>query len=308
MTATMDADYSEIIMAASGISKMVNIVASSPERKNIRLVVKKIRKDDLDCLWWIIEGLKSYGIDSPKVMIYCKTFKMVGWLLEKVLMKLGDSAYVSNDRSKGLIIGVYHAKTSDRKKKQVLTSLKNDTNIRLVIATSCLGCGVDVKNVQYVVHYGPCFDLADYVQQMGRAGRNTQNLSHAILYWYPSSIRHVSKKLATFLNNSESNCLRVSLYSHFNDSKDEITPTKPGHMCCSFCNTNCSCSGGKCLVKFPFEQYDCDDDICADEDDKNDLFRNVTADDIDLVKLKLSEYQDVATSMTHPKCNRQWDN
>ena len=80
---------------------------------------------------------------------------------------------------------MYHAQTVAKNKENVLNSLTtNNGCIRLFIATSSLGCGINASDVMFVVHYGPSFGLADYCQQIGRAGRNTHQLCHAILYVY----------------------------------------------------------------------------------------------------------------------------
>ena len=73
------------------------------------------------------------------------------------------------------------------KKNQILSSLSGGSNIRVVLATSALGCGVDMKNVHFVIHFGPAYDTVDFCQQIGRAGRENTNYSmcHSILYVFP---------------------------------------------------------------------------------------------------------------------------
>ena len=75
--------------------------------------------------------------------------------------------------------------THFKNKDAVLASLQNlDSKMGLVIATSLLGCGVNVVGIKYVIHFGPSYDVVDYVQQIGRAGRDTHEQCHAIFYTF----------------------------------------------------------------------------------------------------------------------------
>jgi ATP-dependent DNA helicase RecQ len=63
---------------------------------------------------------------------------------------------------------MYHAKTPERIKKQVLSDTVVDRNLCIVIATSALGMGINIPNIQRVIHYGAPQDLESYVQAVGR--------------------------------------------------------------------------------------------------------------------------------------------
>lgn len=45
-------------------------------------------------------------------------------------------------------------------------------SIRIMVATSAFGCGIDVKCVRGVFHYGLAWGMLEYAQETGRAGRD----------------------------------------------------------------------------------------------------------------------------------------
>ena len=88
--------------------------------------------------------LERAGVDCPKVLIFCRTQLLAGWLFEKILIRLKSLN----------MIGMYHGNTLDDKKQIILESLKtNDKEKRLVVCTSALGCGVDCTDIKFVLHF-----------------------------------------------------------------------------------------------------------------------------------------------------------
>ena len=54
--------------------------------------------------------------------------------------------------------------------------------IDVIAATSALGMGIDKDNVRYVIHYHLSNDLANYLQEIGRAGRDGEQSAAILLY------------------------------------------------------------------------------------------------------------------------------
>ena len=74
-----------------------------------------------------------------------------------------------------------------------------------------------------IVYYlGPSYGLVDYGQQIGRAGRGTDMLSHAILYNFNKGNSNISKSMKNYLYLQLKKCLCVLLYSQFNDSTEQL--------------------------------------------------------------------------------------
>lgn len=59
-------------------------------------------------------------------------------------------------------------------------------------------------------------------------------------------------ELKEVLAAGKTTCFRKSLYSHF---EAEPSAVEPGHLCCTYCHTVCSCSSGTCAEPTPdYEQ------------------------------------------------------
>lgn len=75
---------------------------------------------------------------------------------------------------------MYHSKTPDPVKETIKLEMNNPNGkLRILIATSAAGMGVNFSNLNQVINYGPPKDMDSFVQQIGGAGRDTQ-----WLYWY----------------------------------------------------------------------------------------------------------------------------
>ena len=138
-----------------------------------------------DSLGWLIKKAVEEGKDLPKTFIYCKTIGLVAQVYNALVYGLGRTVFVENTEShaKEKLVGVYHRKTLDKNKEKVLKSLlSTDGSTRIVVATTSLGMGVNVKDVNYVIHFGPPKEIEDYIQAIGRAGRDGSK-SYAILLY-----------------------------------------------------------------------------------------------------------------------------
>ncbi len=52
-----------------------------------------------------------------------------------------------------------------------------------MVCTNAFGLGVDIPNIRLVIHHSPLIGLDDYVQEIGRAGRDGKK-SWAVLLWH----------------------------------------------------------------------------------------------------------------------------
>ena len=81
---------------------------------------------------------------------------------------------------RNLVCSVYHADFSKEKRKAIYREWKKGT-IRVLIATSALGLGIDYGQVRFVFHQGQSRSLMDFSQESGRAGRDGKE-AHSVIF------------------------------------------------------------------------------------------------------------------------------
>lgn len=217
-------------------------ISVSPDRPNIFYEVKRriSLESDLD---HVLCSLRSNGVNAPRVLIYCQSLSMCSDLFAHFNFELGEdsfyppgSAHVSEHR----LYGMYHSGTTQHNKDVVLKSLLQPNGIvRVVFATVALGMGVNLQDVDTIIHYGAPRSLEDYFQESGRGGRSGSDAVSTI-YWIPRDCR--VKKSPTSLHDHEAIavrkyvqnttiCRRKWLLDHF-----DVRMDKGFERCCDVCS------------------------------------------------------------------------
>lgn len=103
-----------------------------------------------------------------KVIVYSNTIERVESLCAHL-------------RKKGFAADYYHGKCED--KPQRLRRFR-EGKTRIMVATNAFGLGVNIPDIRLVIHHAPLIGLDDYLQEVGRAGRDGEK-SKALLLWHP---------------------------------------------------------------------------------------------------------------------------
>lgn len=115
--------------------------------------------------------------------------------------------------------------------------------LRLIICTIAFGMGINIPDIEVVVHWGACDSMMDYWQEVGRAGRDGR-ASKAMYYVTPRSILQTSdtmKELCKALDQSNITCFRDAILKNFTG----YSPA-PVRSVCTLKYIECDCLYCKC--------------------------------------------------------------
>ena len=226
-------------------------VTTSPDRPNIYFEVHA-RTDVESDLNGVVMSLKELKSMAPRVIIYCRTLDVCADLYAHFHFELGDGSYYppgAEQVSDNRLFGMFHANTPQHNKEVILSSLtRPDGVVRVVFATVALGMGINLRDVNTIIHYGAPQSIEDYFQESGRGGRSGEP-ARSLVYWKPTDCR-LKKQLEStrdqevaavrhYLENDTS-CRRQWLLQYFDPSF--TTSVQDPLLCCDVCASKCSTS------------------------------------------------------------------
>lgn len=139
------------------------------------------------------------SVDRPNIYLHTETLANEGQKRERLAdlvrqlqgpgivyfssRKLATSMADWLAESTGRRVAAYHAGLDTMSRYRIQQQFMLG-QIDVIAATSAFGMGIDKYNVRYVIHYHLSNDLANYLQEIGRAGRDGEQ-SVAILLYVP---------------------------------------------------------------------------------------------------------------------------
>lgn len=128
----------------------------------------------------------------------------------------------------------YHAGLATIEKKNSFENWMTEKT-PIMVATNAFGMGIDKANVGLVIHLDLPFSIENYVQEAGRAGRNTKK-SYAVLLFHKSDILSFKKQLERgFVNIKEIKEIHRKLYQYFRISLGELSEESYPFTLLKFC-------------------------------------------------------------------------
>jgi superfamily II DNA helicase RecQ len=167
LTATLPpADESRFFEVIGLEREATTVIRESTRRTNVAYRVLGYERGKLEeALQKLVEE-KTGEEEEGKVVIYCKTIAET----KRMAKVLGCEAY-------------YREVGTEEEKRRIQAELVERGGARVFTATNALGLGVDAPSIRTVVHTGIPFDLRQYGQESGRAGRDGRRSEAIILQW-----------------------------------------------------------------------------------------------------------------------------
>ena len=149
----------------------------NPIRQHIGISFALTEHEDEARIDEIVQFIEDKQIDFSLscMIVFCRTHRQC----EETADALSELALRSSPGSKlnKCIdkIGFYHAALDADLRNDVYEQFKRKEGVDplyILCATKAFGMGMDISNVHYIVHYSPPSVLEDYLQEVGRAGRD----------------------------------------------------------------------------------------------------------------------------------------
>jgi len=145
------------------------VIVTSFDRPNLAFAVQKV-SDDRERFAIIRARVRGATGGS---LIYTPTRRLTE-LVTRALLRTSLRA------------APYHASLSASVRRRVLRAFLSD-QVRVIVATSAFGMGIDKPDVRQVLHWGPPPSLEAYYQEAGRAGRDGA-ASECLILWRPEDL------------------------------------------------------------------------------------------------------------------------
>ena len=140
------------------------------------------------------------------------------------------------------VFEMYPRCTDSEFKESIVARFVDPTSkLRVVVATTAFGMGLDCPCVRNIIHWSPAKDIDSNVQQTGRAGRDV--CMSTVVLCNHSEKQFVSKAMVDYYSD-ELECQRKLGFQDFDDYTLCSTPAAKC-CCCDICAATCAC--GSCL-------------------------------------------------------------
>ncbi len=154
----------EVISAftATANEKIINDIIFYLGMKNPMIFKKSVYRENLSIKVILssekLDFLETLLSDDESIIIYTSS-KITLERIKKFLIY------------KNYKVSVFHADLSDEEKKENQKEFL-DNNKKIMVATSAFGMGIDKKDVRKIIHIEIPYDIEEYFQEIGRAGRD----------------------------------------------------------------------------------------------------------------------------------------
>lgn len=195
--------------------KTPKIVKASLAKKNLHMSFYYREKNIIEQLMYFISKFKN-----EKIIIYCNS-------------KANTDDYAHKLSENGIDCMAFHADKPNNYKENLIAQFKSG-EIKIITSTIAFGMGINIKDIHVDIHTYLPKNLSQYVQEIGRIGRDNLNC-YSILLYHNSDIKisefHINKitdpemrkynhdllkTMKSFVSYTQ--CRQQFIINYFNDS------------------------------------------------------------------------------------------
>ncbi|QXP65779.1 UvrD-helicase domain-containing protein [Polaribacter sp. AHE13PA] len=131
--------------------------------------------NDLPLISEIVKDLErqKFNPDKSRVLIFAFSRKKTENSVELLKEELNNLELPYRNK-----VDFYHAGLSGIEREEKFENFQKGNTV-ILISTKAFGMGMDIKNIHYIYHLGPSSSFEDFLQEIGRAGRNKELLKDA---------------------------------------------------------------------------------------------------------------------------------
>lgn len=158
------------------------------KRDDIDIVIDRLKKEngerteyELDKFEQIEKILKRARVTNKKTLIYFPTVALIERCYE----------YLRSKREVEKVAVYYGTLSKDKKQENYDDFYAKDKLV--MFATKAFGMGIDINDIELVVHFAPTGNVCDYVQEIGRAARRENLRGEAYYHYNPKDFKHINR-------------------------------------------------------------------------------------------------------------------
>ena len=158
------------------------------KRKDITIVIDDSKKEkgarseyEQDKFEQVEQILKRAIITNKKTLIYFPTVA----LIERCYEFLKNRREVEH-------IAKYYGTLKKEEKQENYEDFYSKKKL-VMLATKAFGMGIDINDIELVVHFAPTGNVCDYVQEIGRAARRNDLVGEAYYHYNSKDFKHINR-------------------------------------------------------------------------------------------------------------------
>jgi len=129
----------------------------------------------------VIAAIKRAKITNKKTLVYFPTVALIE----------GCWQYIDTKRMLDGVTKYYGPLPKDMKNENYQAFYNGEKLVML--ATKAFGMGIDINNIEIVVHYAPTGNVCDYVQEIGRAARRRDLTGEACYHYNSRDFKYINR-------------------------------------------------------------------------------------------------------------------